>query len=434
MPTSLLLDFGATRIKAALCDTNNGNLFEIKSRLSTPSVQNGVVFEIPFKALLKDFLSVCEEYAKQYDFTDIFICCQMHGFVLTDETDQPLTEYISWQDDSASVAPLGAPSSWDLFKEEFSDSFKEITGLRLRAGFPVVKIWDFLRKNHYEKVKVLSLGEALCLAGKSFHQAHITMSAGSGCLDFNTKHPSKKILDFIKLHTGTHLEFNEVAQELKPAGEIVLHGKKVCIWTAVGDHQCAVLGAGNNLDSLSVNLGTGSQVSAVCTVAPDIVQAERRHFFGGQELLTITHIPAGRVLAALMSFYTQLTGRDGWRKFNDVSVDELQNSKLPVFNLALFTDAWGYENGGAITSLTLENLSENALWAGLFRSFAMQYVRALDNLKIPGRKEIILSGGKLSQSNVLLHYLNKKTGIPVRLANMGDETLVGLAELAKKYC
>lgn len=131
-------------------------------------------------------------------------------------------------------------------------------------------------------------------------------------------------------------------------------------------------------------------------------------FFGGQELLTITHIPAGRVLAALMSFYTQLTGRDGWRKFNDVSVEELQNSKLPVFNLALFTDAWGYENGGAITSLTLENLSENALWAGLFRSFAMQYVRALDNLKISGRKEIILSGGKLSQSNVLLHYLNKK--------------------------
>ena len=31
MPTSLLLDFGATRIKAALCDTNNGNLFEIKA-------------------------------------------------------------------------------------------------------------------------------------------------------------------------------------------------------------------------------------------------------------------------------------------------------------------------------------------------------------------------------------------------------------------
>lgn len=432
MSVSLLLDFGATRIKSALCHDGDGRIFSVKSRPCTAPVQNGPVFEIPIEPLLADFLQVCREYAAEHPFERILVCCQMHGFALTDLQNRPLSQYISWQDERALQPAAGGPSSWELFREALQGDFKEITGMRLRAGFPAVKIFDFLRRNPQPAVKALSLAEVLCLAGTPYNKVHLTMADGSGCMDFRTKRPSAKILDFLARQTGARLEFNEITESETPAGEIVLNGKTVPVWTGIGDHQCAVLGAGNTASTWSVNVGTGSQVSAVTDKAPDTPETERRHFVEGKEMQTITHIPAGRVLAALTGFYTQLTGRDGWERFNAVRAEELGGG-LPEFNLAFFADAWGYGNGGGISGLALKDLNENRLWAGLFRSFARQYVRALELLDRADRKQIILSGGKLAKNPVLANYLQKEMNLPVKIADAGDETLLGLAYVAQIY-
>lgn len=432
MSYSLLLDFGATRIKSALYEHASGQLLDVQSR---PCTQNhssqAPYFEIPLAGLIHDFQSVCEAYTTRHNYKQIFICSQMHGFVLTDENFTPLTDYISWQDERA-LLPVGQePSSWELFDQAFATSFQQITGMRLRMGFPAVKVLDFLRKNPGRNVYVLSLPEALLLGQKSKHNVHITMAAGSGLIDFNTRQPSPVFLDFLEQHSpGSRVLFQNITSEIVPAGEITIKGRTITVYTGVGDHQCAVWGAGNTLETLSFNIGTGSQVSAICTQASaDNLQTERRHFFDNLELQTITHIPAGRVLAGLMDFYHTLTGRDGWAQFQTLTRADLQEATLQ-FNLAFFPDAWGFKPGaGSLSGLTLQGLTEKNFWASLFRSFAQQYISAAHQFT-PGWKKIMLSGGKLAKYPLLKQYVEENAKTPVQVTPSAEETLTGLCLLA----
>lgn len=432
MSVSLLLDFGASRIKSALVNDETGALSCIESRQCTQAVKKQGRFEIPLRNLTADFMSVCADYAQREAVSRILICSQMHGFVLADKDGRALTDYISWQDESVLLPCDGKESSWKLFSTEFSGHFKDITGMRMRAGFPVVKILDYVRRNPGGYIKVLSLPEALLLEGKPRHKAHITMAAGSGCVDFASCMPSADILRFLSRRgSGVEIAFNEVCKEVVPAGEINLSGKWVPVYTGVGDHQCAVLGAGNNQKTLSFNIGTGSQVSAVCGRAPLTPDTERRHFFAGQELETITHIPAGRVLAALTDFYKTLTGKDGWTLFNAVTPSDMETATLH-FNLAFFPDAWGFnKGGGSVVGLTSAGLTEKNFWASLFVSFAQQYVKAA-HLFVPARKFAVLSGGKLAKNPILAQYLQRQLQMTVKIADASDETLIGLALLAKQ--
>ena len=430
MSYSLLLDFGATRIKSALVDDTTGQIEHVQSRACTPAICHGAQFEIPLAELTHDFLEICKIY-EGYDFKRIFVCSQMHGFVLCDEKEQPLTEYISWQDERATLPLSSGPSSWELFSNAFDSTFKEKTGMRLRSCFPVVKILDYVRQHRADYIKVLSLPEALLLVGKPSHQVHITMAAGSGMVDFTSCQPDKDMCDFLHQEgKGTKIAFNTISKQVIPAGTVEINHRDIPVYTAIGDHQCAVWGAGNTLETLSFNIGTGSQVSAICTQAPNIPQTERRHFLNGLELQTITHIPAGRVLAALMDFYHALTGRDGWEHFTAVPLEKIQQV-TGRFNLSFFKDAWNYTDGGGITGLTLTDLNEPILWAELFQSFAQQYVRAA-NYFSPPRKQLVLSGGKLAKLPALAGFFEQELSMSVHLSAQTDETLVGLAKLAQE--
>lgn len=430
MSCSLLLDFGATRIKSALVNDATGQIEHVQSRACTAAVCHNAQFEIPLAGLTRDFLEICKSY-ETHDFKRILMCSQMHGFVLCDKNNQPLTEYISWQDERA-LLPLGSgPSSWKLFFDAFGSTFKEKTGMRLRSCFPVVKVLDYLRQHHAEYIKVLSLPEALLLAGKPSHRVHVTMAAGSGMIDFASAQPDKEMCDFLRQEgNGTEIVFNTISKQVIPAGTVAINHRDIPVYTAIGDHQCAVWGAGNTLETLSFNIGTGSQVSAICTQAPNTLQTERRHFLNGLELQTITHIPAGRVLAALMNFYHTLTGKDGWERFTAVPLKHVQQA-AGRFNLSFFKDAWNYTDGGGITGLALADLNESTLWAELFRSFAQQYVRAANHFS-PRRKQLILSGGKLAKLPALASFFEQELSMTVHLSAQTDETLVGLAKLAKE--
>lgn len=303
--------------------------------------------------------------------------------------------------------------------------------MRLRSCFPVVKILDYLRLYPTDYIKVLSLPEALLLIGRPADRVHITMAAGSGMIGFSSAQPDEDMCAFLRREGKvTDIVFNTVSTQTVPAGTVTINHRDIPVYTAIGDHQCAVFGAGNTLETLSFNIGTGSQVSAICTQAPNTSDTERRHFINGLELQTITHIPAGRVLTALIDFYHTLTGKDGWKCFTEVPLEKIQQAS-GRFNLGFFQDAWNYTNGGGITGLSLTDLKEPVLWAELFRSFAQQYIQAADCFA-PRRKQLLLSGGKLAKLPALAKFFEQELAMSVCLSAETDETLVGLAKLAQE--
>ena len=98
MDKVLLVDFGATHIKSSIYDLGS-ECYEGFRKISAPqNISNKEnEFVVSQKILVKVFNDICELYAA-YEYTAIFISSQMHGFVLVDGHNNPLTDYISWQD------------------------------------------------------------------------------------------------------------------------------------------------------------------------------------------------------------------------------------------------------------------------------------------------------------------------------------------------
>lgn len=425
MAHNLFIDFGATRTKSAISDKDS--LTDIRQGPSVP-FKNGC-FEISIKELSDNFLNLVNSYAQNYDIKNILLSCQMHGFALQDEKNNFITDYISWQDESSFLDYKGK-SSFSIFKQSFPH-YKELSGMRLRGCFPAVKILDFLRKNKYSQVKMLSLAEIFPLLGAPTNKVHLTMAQASGCFDFDKKEFSKEIIEFIKQETGCLITFNEPTEKLENSAVLKVNGKNIDLLCGVGDHQASVLGAlGPNVKEISLNIGTGSQITQV--EIHKSKNLENRFFFDGKILNTITHIPAGRVIAKYMDFLNENSKINYWDVLEKLSLQEIKDADLK-FNLALFQDGFGFneETFGSISNISTVNLSKKNFLASLMKNFIYQYINLMKDFD--NERDIIISGGKLAKNNLLKQFLGEEINRKVSFSQIEEEALQGLNYLSRRF-
>src|SRR6185295_18972949 len=117
-------------------------------------------------------------------------------------------------------------------------------------------------------------------------------AAAFGALDLSTGRWHEEVIGKLGLES---LRWPEV----RASGAVVGKWRGAPCFTAVGDQQCALAGALLAERELSVNIGTGSQV-AILSDSAMAGPHQTRPYFGGRFLRTITHIPAGRALSALL--------------------------------------------------------------------------------------------------------------------------------------
>jgi sugar (pentulose or hexulose) kinase len=214
------------------------------------------------------------------------------------------------------------------------------------------------------------------------------------------------------------------------------HGeRRVPIYAGVGDHQCSVLGACNTpRETISLNLGTGSQVAMIdAELIRD--EFELRPYFDGRFLPAITRIPAGRALAQFLGFLDQAAGASSggtnfWALFNELDEDALRAASLD-FDLAIFGSAWRYHGGGHIAGILDGSLTLQNYLASLMKSWVRQYVEAIA-LFDPERRaaRCVLSGGLARRLPLLHRILAHLTGYETWPACMIDESLLGLRTVA----
>lgn len=425
MPYNLLIDFGATRTKTAIADKRT--LLDIKQGSSLPFTTRNKK-EISVKKLLKNFKDILIDYSKNYDVKNVITSCQMHGFALQNGKGDFITDYISWQDERAFM-PYKGVSSFEIFAKAFPD-YKDLSGMYLRGCFPVVKVLDFLRKNKLKQVKILSLAEIFDLLGKSKNKVHFTMAQASGCFDFKKREFSKEIINFIKHETGCVVLFNEPCEEIETSSELNIKGKRCNILSGVGDHQASIVGAlGFDCKKISINIGTGSQISQISTKISK--KLENRFFFHGKILNTVTHIPAGRVVARYIDFLNEYSRLNYWDMLDSLTVKEVFNADLK-FNLALFRDAFNLNKdiAGSIHNITTDNFNKRNFLASMLKSFIFQYVDLLKYLD--SKQDIIISGGKLAKNQLVQYVLSKCSERKITISKTQEEALKGLALISKE--
>jgi sugar (pentulose or hexulose) kinase len=442
MTQFLLVDFGTTRVKSAIADLETGQISHIASRpaCSTPAVEhdNG---EIPIRQFQDQFASLCREYyiEQGISFTGIMLSCQMHGFSVLTADYEPASGYITWKDERSSM-PIAGKTSWDLFNQHFGTRFRPITGMNPRPGFPVFNLLHMARQGTLPRDStVVSLAEVLCLVSNDYTGLiHPTMLAGLGIYDIEKHKIAADFLQFIADETGCVIHCSSSADETKCGG--FWHspiGKKIPIYVGVGDHQCTVLGAGNIPgETLSINLGTGSQVAAIDFPHASAGQVEKRPYFGESILTTITHIPAGRALTEYIGFLedvSRIVGNPGdvfWELLAKTDVKAALESELE-FDLGIFSSCWRYSNGGGIRNINESKFTLTNYFSGLLGSFCRQYQDVAQCID-PSRAltKCILSGGIPQKLPQIAEILSVQLGREVVRTEAIDEALIGLRTLA----
>ncbi|MBI2501846.1 MAG: hypothetical protein HYW07_01270 [Candidatus Latescibacteria bacterium] len=436
MTPYLLVDFGTTSTKSTLVDLDTGTFAHQQRYPAIPSVPGPHGHcEIPLEALQRRFLQICADGYAHAPLRGILLCSEMHGFALLDHAGQPLSNYLSWKDER-SLEKVQGQDTFSLVAGQLGPAFKQITGMRPRPGFPLMNLAHLGRTTALPaQARLVSLPCWLArCSGEAEEMLHPTVLAGLALFDLCQGAVSAELLSLLREVTGCAFALGEPAPAHQVAGYWRQDGARVPIYAGVGDHQCAVLGAGNlPRQSLSLNLGTGSQASVIGGDSP-CEELETRPYFDAHLLQTITHIPAGRALAAHLDFLAQVRGAPSSQEFWSMlaALDETQLEQATMhFGLSVFKSARGYRDGGSISRIEEGDYTLPNYLASLLGSFLGQYLEVRELLD-PGHclTQAILSGG-LARNLPRWHQLfARRAGCPALPATSLDETLLGLRTLA----
>ena len=403
------IDVGTSFIKAALIDLDRRALVRTE-RVPFP----------PFIAGLPDgwrevspsaVLAAVTELVKRFEgpFGGVVPCGQMHGFVLVDRHGEAASNYFSWLDSRA----VG---------EEFGLTGDELlaVGNEFRPGIAFPMLWWMGRRGLLPAgatpVSIADFVAArLCGSGPLMEP---TQAAAFGCLRLGSWSWHRELIGRAGLDS---LEWPAVG----PAGSVVGEWGGAPCYAAAGDQQCALVGALLGERELSINIGTGSPVAVLADSVSDHLQT--RPYFDGRLLRTITHIPGGRALSALMGLLTEIGGiteEEAWKKIEVAASTDLRAA------ISFYPGACGER--GFLENLHEGNMRVGQVFRAVFESMAGNYQACAGRLGGDASR-IVFSGGVARRLPLVRELTAAAMGLPARVSPHEEDTLFGLMVLALAY-
>ena len=434
----LALDLGTTFIKGAVLDLDTADVGQVVRRpfpapLVGRAARHVAVDPAVIVASSADLLRELAGYAP--DAAGIVVCSQMHGLVLTDGEGKALSPAVTWQDQRIlDPAPDGAGTLYDHILAQISLEEVAATGNGLKPSLPLCAlVWQQAYGKLPASAIPASLGDyVLATLARQKPVAEPTTAASMGMLDLGTRQWHRGLLRRFGLEW---LDWPEVVDLSKPAYMIPLNGRVLPCWAPVGDHQCSLLGALLAPDELSINISTGSQVGVL---TPHFVPGvyESRPFFDAGYLQTVTRIPGGRALNALVDLLGALAQAEGYHVQHAwatiaAAVDATPTTDLDA-DISFFASPVGER--GHLANLSEENLKLGHVFRAAFRSMARNYAVCAARLAPPQPwRRVVFSGGLAQNFEALRTEIAAEFGLPYRQCPTNEDSLLGLLALAT-YC
>ena len=417
------IDVGSSFIKGAIIDLDRLELRHTH-RLPFPAFVSGLPplhREVDPAAIVDAAERVLALLSAQELRCDgLVLCGQMHGFVLVDQRGQAVSNYISWLDQRMSVAEFD-----ELAAQVTTVELREI-GNEFRPGIALPLLYWLKQHGALRGGDVMPVSVADFVAGQLCGSPPVmepTQAAAFGALRLGSMRWHEELIGKLGLQT---LRWPDV----RPAGSIVANWHGAPCYAAVGDQQCALAGALLDDRELSVNIGTGSQV-AVLTDAVLADGLQTRPYFDNRFLRTITHIPGGRALSALVRLFTELgrvSEEDAWRDIQ-TAVAGVRSTELRAA-ITFFPGPCG--DRGFLENLHDGNLGIGHVFRAVFESMAGNYKLCASRLD-PERtfRRVVFSGGVARQLEMVRDLTAAALALPYRLSP--EDTLFGLMVLALAF-
>jgi sugar (pentulose or hexulose) kinase len=426
----MAIDCGASYIKGALIDYSTK---QIKKKYYKTTLRNsGNLKLLRLSETINTIIEIITTVSDEGDTLHMAIANEMHGFVLADISGQGYFDFISWQNE---FVPDGySPAGYIKYIRNILTE-KDIleTGMPIKLGLPSTNLFYILNndlKDISSGIYFYTLGDYI-IRSISDQQPymHPTNAAATGLYNILNDEWNRSIIRKLKLD---RICFPAISSD-RPI-ECNFYGRNLIIYPAIGDQQAALFGAGLMLDSeLSVNMGTGAQVSVLCKAFELSPGYQIRPYFDGWYLKTIPHIPSGRALNVyyrfikdiILSFNNEITDKSIW----DYIITQARDSSFGSLGI----DLSFFSNPITINTMgSIDKIKENEFFVGnLFRSIFKQmseniYIIANRLVDLKNINRIILSGGVIEKNKLLqdfiLEYFNNIHDYQVET----DETFKGL--------
>ena len=418
------IDIGTTTVSAAVMDTVSGEQLESYSIPHGSTVVSGIFSEQSVSVIMEKSEKLLAHILRCYEgVVSIGISGQMHGILYVNKDGEPVSNLINWQDKRADQPTRSGKST--------CAEITELIGEPISTGYGIATHYYNLKNGLVPEgaVGICSIMDlfAMRICGLKKAKTHATVAASFGVFNvLNSKFIEEKLAIL-----GIPSEFlPEVTAENETVGEH--NGIPVAV--ALGDNQASVFGNLRDGSScLLINIGTGSQVSAVSDFKTVSAPLELRPFVGGRYLVCGSALCGGYAYAMLESFFRSYT----------VSAGAQEKAQYGIMN-RLATEA--YERGeqglpvdvsfcgkrsdpncrGSVTMIDRENFTPAALTLGLLKGMCEELYELYS--AFPNKCEIALaSGGAVRKNPLLKTLLEERFGITVSVNTVDEEAATGAA-------
>lgn len=370
------------------------------------------------------------------DADGIAMCGQLHGMVLTDDRGRALSNAINWQDQRAlQPFPGGRGSYFDEIERRLGSEDRRRLGNEPRPGVPLCHLFWLAHNRALPRTPaiVASIPDfVVANLGGQRPVTEVTHAYGHGALDVETLDWHRGAIAALGLED---LRWPDIVAQGTVVGEIAVGARRLPVYAPVGDYQCSQAGAFLDDGELSVNISTGSAVIQLARGC-EFGDFQTRPWFDGRFLKTITHIPAGRALNALVRVLSELavaqglTLRDPW-EYILAEAARVETTDLRV-DPAFYFSATGER--GSITGVREENLTVGHLFRAALTGMADNYERCARRVAA-GKpwSRLVFSGGLALKTPLLRQLVCDRLGREHRLAASEEDTLLGLLVLGLHY-
>ncbi|MDE0298156.1 MAG: FGGY family carbohydrate kinase [Candidatus Poribacteria bacterium] len=364
------------------------------------------------------------------DVSSVHWTGQMGGVILADEAGNALTNYVSWRDQrTLERYPARDASFFQILERRLTKSRMEELGNDCKPGSALsLLFWLAVQAELHESAIPLALPDYVCMRLCDAEPVtEYTSALGTLNVEKNLWHREA----FEELGVDK-LRWPQLIDPYQAVGALMAHGNVIPSYPSVGDHQCALAGMRLQKNELSINVSTGSQIGVLAKdYQPGDYQV--RPYFDRQYLKALTHLPAGRSLNVLVDLLCEIPHGQGievddpWLYITKAASDA--KTDLDV-DLAFFEGPMG--SRGEIRNIKVENLNVGTLFRAAFDNMADNYEGCASRLVPKGDwNGIVLSGGLISNCDILRRLIEERFDCPVRLSGAPEETMEGLLVLAQ---
>ncbi len=421
---AVAIDIGTTNISAVVYDIENKSLVK-----SYTVAHNSYVFadnrsEQSVAVILDTAEKLLYQILQAFSgIVSIGLTGQMHGIVYIDSNGNPLSNLINWQDKRADeVLTDGKTTCERIF---------EITGEKIATGYGLA--------THYYNIcnglvpqkaigfcSIMDLfGMKIC--GLKSAVTHTSVAASFGLFDVQNKVFMKQKLELLGIDESF---LPAVTDKSFVIGEC----KAIPVSVAIGDNQAAFLGSvANNEESVLVNIGTGSQISAVSEYRAVNAELELRPFIEGKYLMCGSALCGGAAYSTLEEFFRAYTVAAGMEEasqyavLNKLAADAYERGDLGLdVDVSFFGKRSDSAHRGSIKRIDRLNFTPANLALGVLKGMCNELYSLYEGFDA-NKKHIVASGGAVRNNQLLRKLIADRFGMIVSVNEVCEEAAVGAA-------